>query len=222
MKITAIVPAYNEEKNIGRVLKVLLKSFLLDEVIVVDDGSRDKTAEVSQKLGAKVIKLSKNKGKGMAMREGLKATQSELVVFFDADLLGLESDHISLLVKPILENKAEMVVGIRERGKWKGKIAQFFIKIDPLLAIGGERAMRRFVFESLPQKFIKGFVVETALNYYCLKKKLKVFYVDLKGLDIVIKERKWGFLKGFLNRLKMIWQLLKIRIIILFSQKEFK
>lgn len=222
MKIAAIVPAYNEEKNIGRVLKVLLKSFLLDEVIVVDDGSQDKTAEVSQKLGAKVIKLSENKGKGMAMREGLKATQSELVVFFDADLLGLELDHISLLVKPILGNKAEMVIGIRERGKWKGKIAQFFIKIDPLLAIGGERAMRRFVFESLPQKFIKGFAIETALNYYCLKKKLRVVYLYLRGLDIVIKEKKWGFLKGFLNRLKMIWQLLKIRIIILFSQKEFK
>lgn len=219
MKITAIVPAYNEEKNIGRVLKVLLKSFLLNEVIVVDDGSRDKTAEVSQKLGAKVIKLSENKGKGMAMREGVKSADAEIIAFFDADLIGLVPEHVSLLVKPVLEGKAEMSIALRDR--WFG-LAGFFIKLDPLTAIGGERAMRRFVFESLPQKFIKGFAVETSLNYYCLKKKLRVVYPYLKGLDIIIKEKKWGFLKGFLNRLKMIWQLLEIRIIILFSQKEFE
>ncbi len=115
-----------------------------------------------------------------------------------------------------------MAVGIRERGGWKGKFAAFLIKIDPLSAVAGERALRRFIFESLPGNFIQGFAVETGLNYFCLKRKLKVAYVHLKGLDIAIKEKKWGFWRGFLNRLKMLWQFLKIRIIILFSQKKFK
>ena len=88
-RVAAVIPAYNEEKNIADVLKALLKSPELDEIIVVDDGSKDKTAEISEKLGVKVIRLSGNQGKGRAMQEGLKATQAEIIVFFDADLLGL-------------------------------------------------------------------------------------------------------------------------------------
>ncbi len=88
-RVAAVIPAYNEEKNIADVLKALLKSPELDEIIVVDDGSKDKTAEISEKLGVKVIRLSGNQGKGRAMQEGLKATQTEIIVFFDADLLGL-------------------------------------------------------------------------------------------------------------------------------------
>ena len=218
-KIAAVICALNEEKNIGRVLKVLLDSKDLDEVIVVDDGSRDRTAEIAVEIGAKVIRLPKNKGKGNAMKQGVKSTEAEIIVFIDADLIGLTTEHIFLLVQPILENKAAMSVGSRER--WGG-LPKFFVSIDPLLAIGGERAMKRFVFESIPERFIQGFAVETALNYYCLKNKLKVLYPELKGLTVVIKEKKWGFLKGFKNRLKMIWQLLKIRFLILVNRKEFK
>ena len=106
------------------------------------------------------------------------------------------------------------------RGRYWG-LPKLFIKINPLLAIGGERAMRRFVFESIPERFIQGFAVETSLNYCCLKKKLKVIYPELKGLSVVIKEKKWGFLKGFKNRMKMFWQLFKIRVLIYTNKKEF-
>lgn len=218
-EITAIVPAYNEEENIGNVLKVLLNSVEIKEVIVVDGASSDRTAEISKNFGARVIKMPKRTGKAEAMAVGVEAASAEIIAFFDADLIGLKPVHISLLVKPILEKKAEMTIGIRERGSWKGKVAKFFIKIDPLLAIGGERVMRKGLFESLPSEFIKGFAIETVLNYYCLKKKLKVVYVDLKGVDIVVKEKKWGIWKGFLNRLKMIFEILKIRIIL--SKKKF-
>lgn len=215
IKVAAIVPAYNEEANIGNVLKVLLASPELDEVIVVDDGSTDQTAQISREMGAKVIRLANNQGKGQAMREGVKATQAEIIVFLDADLIDLQLNHISLLVKPILERKTAMTIGIKERGRWKGKLAKFFVEIDPLLAIGGERAMRRFVFENLPQKLVKGFAVETALNYYCQINQLPVQYVNLKGLDIVVKEKKWGLIKGFLIRLKMMWEVSKARVLIL-------
>lgn len=218
MKVAAIVPAYNEEANIDNVLKVLLAAPQLDEVMVVDDGSQDKTAQISEKLGAKVIRLKKRGGKGQAMTEGVKRTSAEIIAFFDADLINFNQTHISLLVEPILEGKAVMTVGLR--GGWKEKLAKFFVKIDPLLAISGERAMRRFVFESIPERFIRGFFVETALNYYCKKKKLKVLYPDLKGLNIVIKEKKWGFFKGFLNRLKMMWEILKIRFLILIWKND--
>ena len=221
VKVAAIVPALNEEANVGTVLKVLLKSKDLNEVILVDDGSIDRTAEIGQKLGAKVIKLSKigGSGKGNAMARGVESTDAGIIVFFDADLIGLTQSHISLLVRPVLEGRVGMCVGIRERYAGLPKI---IAKIDPLLAIGGERAMKRYIFEALPKKFIRGFAVETALNYYCLKKKIPVRYVELKGLTVLIKEKKWGFLKGFRNRLKMIWQLIKIRVLILMNRKEFK
>jgi len=221
MKITAIVPALNEEKNVGNVLKVLLESKDLDEVILMDDGSIDRTAEIGERMGAKVISLPKKggNGKGNAMKKGIESTDAEIIVFFDADLIGLKIEHISQLIKPILEGKASMVIGMRER---YGGLPKIIAKISPLLAIGGERAMKRSIFLNIPEKFIQGFAVETALNYYCQRKKLKVLFPELKGLTVVIKEKKWGFWKGFKNRLKMTWQLLKIRFIILTNRKGFK
>ncbi|MEA3344314.1 MAG: glycosyltransferase family 2 protein, partial [Patescibacteria group bacterium] len=192
-KVTAIICALNEEKNIGRVLKVLLSSRDIGEVIVVDDGSKDRTSEIALKMRAKVSRLPENRGKGNAMRVGVERATFDTIVFIDADLIGLTVEHISLLVKPILENKAMMSVGLRGR---KGGLPKFFVKLDPLLAIGGERAMKRFVFKNIPEKFIQGFAVETALNYYCKKKNFPVKYVELKGLDIIAKEKKWGFFKG--------------------------
>ncbi len=223
MKIAAIVPALNEEKNIANVLNILLNSKYLNEVILVDDNSTDRTAQIGKEMGAKVLQLTKDqaRGKGFAMAHGLKSTDAQIIIFFDADLIGLSEDHIGLLLTPILKEEAVMVVGIRERGGWKGKVAEFFIKFDPLLAIAGERALKRDIFEKIPQKFIQGFMVETALNYYCLVKKIPVKYVVLKNLDIVVKEKKWGFLKGFWARLKMILELLKIRILIFLNRKEF-
>lgn len=220
MKVAAIVPALNEEANIGNVLKVLLKSKDLDEVILVDDGSEDRTADIGEKMGVRVLRLPKKggSGKGNAMKKGVESTDADIIVFFDADLIGLTTEHVSLVVRPVLENRAVMCVGARQR---YGGLPRFFIKIDPLLAIGGERAMRRFVFESIPERFIQGFAVETSLNHYCRKKKLKVLYPELKDLTVVIKEKKWGLLKGFKNRMKMFWQLFKIRVLILTNRKEF-
>jgi len=222
-KVAAIVPALNEEANVGNVLKVLLASKDLDEVILVDDGSTDRTPDIAEKIGAKVISLSKKGGSGKAnaMRQGVMNTNANIVLFIDADLKNLSVEHISLLVGPVLKREAAMCVGIRER-RGGGKITELFIKIDPLTAIAGERAMERQVFEGIPTDCIKGFMVETALNYYCLVNNLKVRYVKLKGLSITIKEKKWGIFRGFLNRLKMYGELLRVRIIILRKKKEFK
>jgi len=210
-KVVAVVPAFNEEANVGRVLEVLLSSKDLDEVILVDDGSSDKTAEVGEKLNVKVVRLHKNAGKGNAMKQGLKATDAEIIVFFDADLIGLTQEHIFSLVEPILKDGVDMCVGIRGR---LFNIPKLVVKIDPLLAIGGERAIKRQILESIPDRLVQEFMVEPAINYYCIKNRLRVEYALLPNLSIIIKERKWGFLKGFVNRIKMIWQIIKVRLTI--------
>ena len=242
LKVAAIVPAYNEEKTIGNVLKVLLSAKELNEIIVVSDGSTDKTAQISKSFGVspvrnfknnafsntfeskisngvKVLEGSERTGKGRAMKKGVKNTDADIIAFFDADLIGLVPEHVSVLVQPILKSEAKMVVGIRDR---IGETPLFLLKIDPLLAFGGERALKREIFENLPEKFSQGFEIETALNFYCQVNKFPVKYIKLKGLKMIIKEKKYGFLKGFWERLKMEWEMIKIRISILFHKEEFK
>lgn len=222
-KVAAIVPALNEERNVGNVLKVLLDSKDLQEVILVDDGSIDRTAEIGEALGVKVLRLPQKggSGKGNAMRQGVKNTDAEIIVFFDADLIGLNQEHISLLVQPVLNEEVAMCVGIRERRGWEN-ISEFLIKIAPLTAIAGERAIKREVFESIPVDFMEGFMVETAMNYYCKNNNLPVRYVRLENLDIVVKEKKWGLVEGVYQRLKMYLDFIKIRFLILKEKEWFK
>lgn len=210
-KIAAIVPALNEEKNVTNVLKVLLDSKDIDEIILVDDGSTDRTAAIGENLGVKVVRLPKKggSGKGNAIMQGLKSTKAEIIAFFDADLIKLSKDHVYSLVQPILKEEAVMSVGIR--GHYMG-LPKFIAEIDPLLAIGGERVVYRSLLKRIPKKFTKGFTIESALNHYCSVKNLSVKYVALDEVKHIIKEKKWGILKGSLERIKLILDVVKVRI----------
>jgi len=111
MKVTAVIPAYNEEKTVGEVVERALKH--VDEVVVVDDGSTDRTAEVAEKAGAKVVRHRENKGAYEAMRTGFKHAAGEIVVTLGADGQNLP-EEIPLLVEPILRGEADLVVGRRK------------------------------------------------------------------------------------------------------------
>lgn len=217
-KVAAIVPALNEEKNVGEVLRILSSCGCFNEVILVDDGSTDNTAGVGKSLGVKVIKIGKNSGKGNAMIEGVKNTDAQIIFFSDADLVGLTREHIVSIIEPMLKENFAMCVGLRNR---LANLPKLIAKIDPLLAIGGERAVKKEIFERIPKNFLQGFAVETALNYFCLKNKLPVKYILLPKLGMVIKEKKWGLIKGFVSRMKMFWQILKIRLLIALKAYEF-
>lgn len=220
MKIAGIVPAYNEEKNVGNVLKVLLDCPELDEVILMDDGSKDNTAKIGRDFGVRVITNNPNRGKGEAMIIAVESTDADIVAFFDADLINLQKQHVSDLIWPVKNGHAAMCVGLRGRA---GGLPKLMARIAPIMfVIGGERAMKREVFLGVPRKFIKGFSVEIALNYYCRQKQLKVLLVELKALTIIRKEQKMGLIKGFADRIKMIIQLIKIRIKVSLSKKEFR
>ncbi|MHC1756393.1 MAG: glycosyltransferase family 2 protein [Methanosarcina sp.] len=109
--ITVILPAYNEEVSIGSI--VLLSKQYVDRVIVVDDGSSDRTAEVAARAGAEVIVHSPNKGKGMAFKTGFAAAEgADIIVTMDSDGQHNPSD-IPKLVAPILRGEADMVNGSR-------------------------------------------------------------------------------------------------------------
>lgn len=113
MKIVIGIPAYNEEKNIGKIIVGLEK--IADEIIVCDDGSSDLTSEISKKMGVIVVNHSKNLGYGAGIRSiFLKAREIEadVLITFDAD--GQHRiDDIQQVIDPILNNESDIVIGSR-------------------------------------------------------------------------------------------------------------
>ena len=112
-RVIALIPAYNEERCIGSV--ILRSRAYVDEVIVVDDGSRDATARVAEAAGARLIRHETNRGKGQALTTGFRAARKlrpDVLVILDSD--GQHSaDEIPLLVAAMHEQEADMVVGSR-------------------------------------------------------------------------------------------------------------
>ena len=111
-RVSVIIPALNEEKSIGSVLNAIPRQ-LVSEIIVVDNGSNDRTAEIARHCGARVI-LQPERGYGAACLAGIAeiAADCEIVAFVDADFSDFPED-LEKLLQPLHENKAEMVIGTR-------------------------------------------------------------------------------------------------------------
>ncbi len=204
-KVAAVVPAYNEEYTIGSILQVLQRCKAIDEVIVVNDGSSDRTAQVASSLGARVISLYPNRGKGGAMKAGAKATSADILLFVDADLVGLTEAHCYDLLEPVVSGRTDMTVGIFAGGRAPTTIAQ---KITPFLS--GQRAIRREILEDIPQLEDSRYGVEVAISKYVAANGIRVEKVLLKDVSHVMKEEKQGFIPGARNRLKMYWEIIKV------------
>lgn len=204
LSVSAIIPCYNEEKRISRVLSVVTRARLVGEVLVVDDGSADQTARVVQQEFPRVVYLrhKQNQGKAAAVCNGVARAVGEIVVFLDADLQNLKSEHIDNLVRPVLDNKADMAVLLRGGAPF---LYRHIFHSDP--AISGERCLYKKDFleiwklhPDLPQV---RYAVEVLINDYFLTQKKKVVVVLAPGVDQYYKEQKEGFLRGFWRNLKM-------------------
>lgn len=205
MDVAAIVPAYNEAKTIGAVLGVLTKCRLINEVIVVSDGSTDDTVKIALQFdGVQVVELPENRGKGGAMKAGLEQTAAEIVLFLDADLIGLTEDHVNALLQPVLENQALMSLGVFEKGRVATDLAQ---KVAPYLS--GQRALQRDLLSDLSDLDLTRFGVEVALHRYMEENKIPVALVNLPDLSHLMKEEKLGLWKGLAARGKMYWEIIK-------------
>jgi len=119
MKLSIIIPVFNEEKTIGEIVKKVLGVNLpikfIKEIIIVNDGSVDKTIDILQGFKQKQIKIFthiKNLGKGAAIRTGIKNSTGEIIIIQDADLEYDPNDY-SKLLEPILNKQAQVVFGTR-------------------------------------------------------------------------------------------------------------
>lgn len=108
-KVSVVIPAYNEEPTVAKVVRAAKECDLVDEVIVVDDGSEDNTYEEAKKAGAKVIRHEENRGKGEAMKTGLKHAEGDIVAFVDADIKNIKPEMIEKMIKPVLKGEADLV-----------------------------------------------------------------------------------------------------------------
>ena len=129
-KLSVIIPAFNEQKNIKKVIRLVKNNEDVNEIIVVDNNSTDATAILAEKEGAKVV-FCKEQGKGYAMEKGLQEAQNEIVVFIDADINNYSKDVIEKLAEPIINGKAEFVKSLFERTG--GRVTELVAK--PLLDI---------------------------------------------------------------------------------------
>jgi glucosyl-3-phosphoglycerate synthase len=177
--VAVVMPARNESETVGAIVHAIQRDLpeLVDEIIVVDDGSVDGTGEIAAKEGAVVVGSPGGPGKGQAMRAGIEATDAEIVVFCDADLYEFESHFITRLVEPLRERpdvrfvKAVYRRPLGDRPDEGGRVTELVAR--PLLSLlfpelehivqplGGEYAGRRQVFEDL--SFDDGYGVDVGL-----------------------------------------------------------
>ncbi len=217
--ITIIIPAFNEQASIGGVLDSLREWHTRAEIIVIDDGSVDRTAEIAQNAGVRVIRHSINKGYGAALKTGIRAASGEIIVMMDAD-----GQHCADQIKALLDAMGDndMVVGARGKGshtplvrkplKWiLGQVANYLAQTKIPDLNSGLRTFRSDVAKSFLHLLPNRFSFSTILTLAYLKEGYNIEYVPIVATPRVGKSAVNPINDGF-NAILLI-----VRIIALFD-----
>ena len=224
MKLSIIIPAYNEESTIEELIKKVKAQKLKGvkkEIVVVDDGSSDKTPEILKKIkGIKLIKHEKNKGKGSAIRSGLEKTTGDIVLIQDADLELSPEDYPSL-IKPILDGKTSIVYGSRLLEKKNSQHDFFFYAGGKFITFAanllyninitdepiGYKVFKTPLLKSLNLK-CKKFEFCPEVTAKIAKRKIPIYEVPVRYNPRTTKE---GKKLRFRDGIQAVWVLLKHR-----------
>jgi glycosyltransferase involved in cell wall biosynthesis len=197
--VDAIVPAYNEEQTVAEVVAPLVRSGVFRRVLLVDDGSEDNTVAAAAGAGAQVLSMPQNVGKGAAMLAAVESCPGD-VAFFDADLVGLQPGHAQQLMYAYGKGY-DMVCAMRDYGRIGGVLQ---CVAGPIIT--GERIVRRWILELLPQTCWDGYSIETGINFVCDQWGGRTCLVTLEGVSIRTKMDKEGWLTGGRKHLAMYAQ----------------
>ena len=226
MKLSVIIPVYNEVENIEEILKRVKATKRAAEIIVVDDGSQDGTRDLLKKLDGKgrvrVILREKNQGKGAAVRTGLDAAAGDILLIQDADLEYDPRDYPTLL-QPLEEGLADVVYGSRFLGGprratmfWHmiaNKMLTFMTNIlyDTILSDmeTGYKVFRREVVDGMKLRS-KRFDFEPEFTAKALKRKYHIYEVPISFNPRDYSQGKKIKLK---DAFEAVWTLLKYRFV---------
>lgn len=222
MKISIIIPVYNEAKTIEEVIKRVESVNIDKEIIAVDDGSTDGSLDIltgmANERRIKLIKHNKNFGKGAAIKSGLKAATGDIIIVQDADLETNPQDYYEL-IKPIVNGETKAVFGFRTIRKpasiywWGGKLVSFitwFLYGGSVKDVNnGYKVMTRNLWQSLNLQSNR-FQICEEITAKLLKRKEKIIQAPTKYFP---RTKKQGKKLGFKDGLVSIWTLLKFRFI---------
>ncbi len=205
-KISCIIPAYNESGQIEKILKTVEGHPLINEIIVVDDASKDGTAELVKKYkNVLLVRHEKNQGKSRAIVSGVRASKGKYLFFLDADLIGLTPENITDLIRPVISGKADISISLRKNapGLYR-KIGIDFVS--------GERVFpKELIAEHLGEiEKISGYGLETFMNKLIIKNNYRIKIVPWDNVLSPWKSWKVGKLRGFWGEIKMDMEILRI------------
>jgi glycosyltransferase involved in cell wall biosynthesis len=203
-RISCIVCALNEGPRIGAVLAVATAHPLVAEVIVVDDGSTDDTAQVAAGFpNVRLISHAKNQGKSKAVATGVAAARHDLLMLLDADLKGLQATDLTALAIPVLDGRAAVSLSLR-----RNSLALFrLVGID---FVSGERVVDKYLLADVLHDIhaLPRFGIEVFMNKRIIAGRLPIAVANWRAVTQSRKTEKLGWWRGVLAEWRMVFDLM--------------
>lgn len=219
---TCIIPFYNEQEGVIEVVKKLSTIRQFDELILVNDGSQDKSLELVEKFvknhkknNIRIVSYKKNKGKAHAIHQGLKKVKTEYVCMFDSDLKGIKTQEIIYMIENMYQH-SEIDMGILRRIHAKRYIKLFYRE----LILSGQRMLRtKDLLEVYKEEFEK-YQLEVAINTFMEKQKKTIVRYPFTG-ENTFKSQKRGIFDGIKKDISMFRDIFKYQGLIRYVRHSF-